>query len=466
MTRTLVLLLSLALAWPAIAVPASADGLSVFPDGTRYGAIGDSITHGGRYPLYLELFYLTRFPKESIDVINCGISGDTAKGGKDRFPWDIAPHHLQVASIMFGMNDVGRDLYAPNATRADLQAQRQSRIDNWETNLRALIGLLKNDGTQVILLTPSIYDETSTMPAVNDKGVNEALGECAKRAAAISTELGTSVIDFYGPMNAVNQRLQAANPAATITGPDRVHPRAPGHLVMFYQFLKAQNAPPEVDHVAINGADGTVAKADNCSVTDAKVGLGNLGFTVTANALPFPVEDAAHPALDWVSFTDDFNREILQVTGLTVGSKYALLIDGAAAGVYSAADLQSGVNLAVESGTPEYHQAQDVLKLVIQRWDLIHKLRDLAMVEQRVPGNVPRPLALEQVAALLPARLAEAHGQPWEPTIRRTGEDYLVSKPHESEIAAQAEALLTQARQLAQPKPHRFEIKPAPAAAQ
>ena len=59
-----------------------------FQSGDRWCVLGDSITHGGFYHRYVELFYLTRFPSLQLDVTNCGIAGDTAAGGEKRLAWD------------------------------------------------------------------------------------------------------------------------------------------------------------------------------------------------------------------------------------------------------------------------------------------------------------------------------------------------------------------------------------------
>jgi len=47
-------------------------------------------------------------------------------------------------------------------------------------------------------------------------------------------------------MTALNREQQKNNPTWTIVGGDRVHPGAPGHLMMAWLFLKSQNAPAAV----------------------------------------------------------------------------------------------------------------------------------------------------------------------------------------------------------------------------
>lgn len=51
-----------------------------FKDGDRVVFFGDSITHGGFYGEYVNLFYATRYPERNIWFSNSGWSGATAPG--------------------------------------------------------------------------------------------------------------------------------------------------------------------------------------------------------------------------------------------------------------------------------------------------------------------------------------------------------------------------------------------------
>jgi hypothetical protein len=81
-----------------------------FESGDRWCALGDSITEGGYYHRYVELFYLTRFPQRKLDVVDCGIRGDTAPRATQRVQWDCLWAKPSVVSVMLGMNDVGWNL--------------------------------------------------------------------------------------------------------------------------------------------------------------------------------------------------------------------------------------------------------------------------------------------------------------------------------------------------------------------
>ena len=63
-----------------------------FKDGDTICFLGDSITHGGQYHEFLQLFYATRYPELNLSFHNCGISGDNASGMLARFEEDVMKH--------------------------------------------------------------------------------------------------------------------------------------------------------------------------------------------------------------------------------------------------------------------------------------------------------------------------------------------------------------------------------------
>ena len=352
-----------------------------FKDGDRVCFVGDSITHGGLYHGYIQLFYTTRFPERSIQFFNCGISGDSASGASRRFPWDIGAHRPTVATIMLGMNDVGRGLYGKdNPDKANLK-HRQDAIDRHVASMRKLSEQLRDAGSRLIYITPSIYDQTSTMDKENLFGVNDALGICAEHARKLAAEFNGSVVDFHGAMGRVNAEYQKTDPKVTIVGGDRVHPGKMGHLIMAYTFLKSQGICPYVSKTVIDATDATVVEAVNCTVNELSATSTAVSFTSLEKALPFPVPNGAEKALELVPFVRDLNQEVLAIKGLSPGD-YELTIDDTPVGQYSASDLAAGINLAENTNTPQYKQAAKVAAANEKRHSLVaHKLRSFVNTE-------------------------------------------------------------------------------------
>lgn len=427
-------------------------------DGTRIAAIGDSITHGGPYHSYVHLYHITRFPQNDVQMLNAGISGDSAGGTVQRYVWDVEPLNANAATIMLGMNDVaGGGLYVAGDDSEETRQKRLQRVDAYERNMRALVERLLADGIRPALITPSIYDETSTMASGNEPGRNWSLGQVSQRVRAMAAEYDLPLIDFHGPMSELSLKLQAQNPEFTIVGKDRVHPGTPGHMAMAYFYLKAIDAPADVARISIDARSGTVTEQLRSSVRNIRRNADGIEFDYLAEAIPFPIDTNAQPALEWLPITDELNREILTVTDLPQG-RYRLAIDGGSVRDYSASELASGVNLALEN-TPQQRQARQVLDLYNSTYRApVAKLRAIAFVEHATSRSLPRPLTLEQVKPRLETWIENAAGKPYQGYFRKSAAEYLENKPQEDALRTAAAEAMPQIRSAAQPQPHTFTL--------
>lgn len=443
-----------------IACPAAMAEAPHFKDGDRVCFIGDSITHQARYHTQIVLFYTTRFPQMRLTTWNCGFAGDTAAGAVKRYEWDIAARKSTVATIMLGMNDVNRGLYAEGMTGPAVEAKRRAAIANRIANMERLAEKLTRDGTRIIFITPSLFDQTGNQKTDKLTGVNDALKACAEADRKLAARLGAGLVDFNGPMEAINRAGQTKDPAFTIVGPDRGHPGSAGHLVMAYLFLKAQGLPRTVAEVAIDAARAQIVKQGNCRVSALAVKDGEVSFTCHANALPFPIDPADEKVLELVPFADDLNQELLHVSGLSEG-EYRLSIDGRPILTTTAAALGKRINLATARETPQYKQAKDVQLLMSER-ALIEgrKLRTIAQVrylffsdlESRTPEIERR--VLEETLAKLRGREGK-----WERYRRGVIESYQKVLPEKEALQRQSANLLARIETMKVPKPHVYRLQ-------
>lgn len=444
---------------PSGAAERVADDATTLRDGDRWAAVGDSITHTGTYHAWVHLFYLTRYPGRTIEVLNTGIAGDTAAGGLRRFAWDVMRQRPTVATVDFGMNDVMRGLYVTGTPSTEQQAGRKAAIATLVENEKALVAQLQAAGVRVILLTPSIFDDEAELPAAKLHGVNAALGEAAQGLRALAREARCGLVDWHGPMLELNRALQKKDPSFTLTGPDRIHPGPDGHFVMAYLFLKAQGVPAEVSRLGINAATLRVDAVNGRAGPVTRVGRG-LSLEWTEGSLPFPMDASVARARTWVPFDREFNQETLQVTGLEPG-RYELRIDGRVIRAATAADLAGGLNLATEAATPQYEQALEVLKIVKTYTHLsAETLRNLALVEHQTMPADRLPGTLEGVRPFWEAKYASFKTAVPSANLRRIYDLYVVEKPREEESRQEIARLQEQARRAAQPRTHRYEIVP------
>jgi lysophospholipase L1-like esterase len=375
MTKQLLLTLALALTLRA-AQP--------FQNGDTVCWVGDSITHGGTYHAIVELFYATRFPGRSIRYYNDGIGGDRASAimsdEKYRVNVDILAHKPTVAAIMLGMNDVNRGDYGgANQPGPELDRKHQHNLDIYAENMHKLMDVLTKAGARLILIQPSIYDETTTLPgaAAPATGSNGALGKCSQEIAQWANEYHAGLVNFYGVMNEINQREQKKDPNFTLVGKDRVHPGPVGHFVMAYAFLKAQDMPRQVSSIKVHAKTERAGALVNAEVTHVSRIPKGVEFDALEKALPFVVPENARPALDLVPFMKELDQETLTVEGLGKGS-FTLKIDGEPVGDYTAAQLRAGIDLADNPRTPQYQQSAAANKISAERTNLGGRIRDIA----------------------------------------------------------------------------------------
>ncbi len=340
----------------------------VFKDGETVCFLGDSISAGGRCQTMLADYYLTRFPERTIRFANAGRSGDSAGGSLGRLQEDVIDQKPTSVAIMFGMNDVGRGYYVAAPTADQIRGQKQA-LDGYRGNMEKVVGRIRAEAGEpkLFFLTPSPFDQTVVLEKNNNQpGCNEGLGKCAAIVRELAAKNNGTVVDFHGPMTALNLEQQKKDPKWTIVGGDRVHPGAPGYLMMTWLFLKTQGAPSLVSKVTVDAAAGRAAESVNAEVASVARKDGGVAFTVLEKALPFPVDPAAKPMLELLPIEKDLNQELLSVTGLAAGA-YELKIDGGFVGRYAADELAKGVNLASNAATPQAKQARRVAQLNEQR---------------------------------------------------------------------------------------------------
>ncbi len=431
-----------------------------FQNGDKVCFIGDSITHGGQYHVQILLYYLTRFPDRKFEAYNCGVSGDYAGGVLRRYDWDIKPHNPTISTIMLGMNDVGRDNYGKDKTGQDFDNKHKWALEGYVKNMMKLSEMLAADKSKIIYLTPSIYDQTGNMSSFNYFGVNDALGTCAQECRKLSEKFNGGLVDFHGLMSKINEEQQKANPSFTIVGGDRVHPGMEGHFVMAYAFLKAQKCPSIVSDMSVDAAKSAVVKQDNCQISDLKVENGTVTFTCKENALPFPMADAMAKKVDaLIPFSNDLNREMLTVSGLTAG-EYKILIDGQEVQDTTADDLGKGVNLGTNQKTPQMRQAWAVSDPVWKKYNLeSSKLRPIVCIRNGMLANAKvKPGDVEAEKKVLDAELEKCQKSN-NKYVAGLIETYIKESPNQKKIEEDAAAFWESAYTKNQTKPHKFEIR-------
>ena len=361
---------------------------SPFKAGDRVAFTGNSITEAGFYELYVWQYYQLHFPDQRILVMNKGIGGDQAQQILDRFDDDVMIRKPTVIVLTFGMND-SRYFEYYKAPEAEVRAEAISSSQKYYSGIEKK--LLGQPAIRKIIMTSSPYDETKAGDKNRFTGKYKTMEGIAQFQEASAKKNNWAFVDLMRPMQAINEREQKKDSNYTLTGPDRIHPGNAGHMAMAWLFLRSQGlAGKPVADVSLNAATGKLLKAVNSKVTGVLKKAGGLSFTYLAKSLPFPADSSTrvwenpqkqYEALSVIPFTEEMNREMLQVSGLKKAGTYELLIDGNNIGSFSGADFAAGINLAVLSNTPQYRQAKEIADLNLQYRDLEQKLRSYVWLQ-------------------------------------------------------------------------------------
>lgn len=430
---------------------------AIFSRGDRWVALGDSITHTGLYPRFLELFLITRFPSQELVMINAGIGGDSATGALTRLDWDVFDENPTVVSIMFGMNDVDRRLYTDAEAEHPDHTKRSERIARYTENLRSIVEKILSTGVRVILITPSPTDDTMVSDPPMKSRVNEGLTRCAVIVRSLGEEFKLPTIDFHEPMLALNQALQESDPSATLIGRDRVHPGPVGHLALAYLFLREIFENSTVSSVVIDAKEPGKAISKNATLRDLEIAPGSVRFSMHAKALPFPVPENAMDALGIVPFIKDFNSEYLEIRALPAGT-YELCIDGISVGAYSSEELESGINLAT-ADTPQMRQARRVAEILEKKHAIDAVLGDIAFCELRLWSPRQFPVRSDEMVELIEEAITveSALSDPRDSVLRRY-RNYSKNKAMEADLRLQRDELSALVTDASFPIEHRYEI--------
>ena len=373
-----------------------------------YAFLGNSITHDGRYHSYFELFLLTRYPDVDFKFINAGVAGDQAGIALNRLQVDLLVHQPDLVMVMFGMNDIGRNLYGRENLEVDsLIVKQQRNLSNYSTNLDSMTRLLLDVGTKVVLFTPSIYEQNAdNLAAHNRFGCNDALGKCALMVENIKEKYNTYLVDHFTVMDSLNMLLQKDNPDTTIVGPDRVHPQDIGHFIMASNIIEQLGYNPLVASVEINIPEKSIS-VTNAKVEDLLVDDDELTFNYNPGALPFPTKKFNGIATR-ISFNQNMNQETLTIKGLSVGN-YSMRIDTMEIAGFSNKELEAGINLSTYV-TPQYLYAAEIANLVEQKRKLYsNKLRNIAFIEYFFAPEVRELNDHQQVINILQNRSKTAN---------------------------------------------------------
>ena len=174
--------------------------------------LGDSVTQGcfdiykknekeietyfdknSAYHNYIAKIFAVLYPNVPINIINAGVSGDSAQIGLKRLERDVISHNPDLTVVCFGLNDCMKGI---------------ENIDTYYNSLKEIFMRLKEAGSEVIFMTANMMNTKLSCHTTDDlftaiartsmqkqnEGVLESFFEAGKKAA---NECEVKICDVY-----------------------------------------------------------------------------------------------------------------------------------------------------------------------------------------------------------------------------------------------------------------------------
>ena len=193
-------------------------------DANRVKPIGEGLfdAYGKGYVCQVEALLTTAYPTRRIRVVNQGLSGNTVRDLKNRWQQDVLDLKPDWVSIMIGINDVWRQFDSP------FQTETHVHLDEYAATLEELVLRTRPLLKGLVLLSPYFIEQNKSDPMrLQMDRYGAAVRDLAKRSDA-------TFVDVQAAFDAV---IAHCHPMALAW--DRIHPGAPGHMVITRAFLKA-----------------------------------------------------------------------------------------------------------------------------------------------------------------------------------------------------------------------------------
>lgn len=218
-------------------------------EGATVVFLGDSVTHGcfevffdGKkyhptfdeehsYTAIFRRMVKTLYPAAQLNIVNSGISGNTAPKGLARLARDVLAHRPDLAVVCFGLNDC---VAGPEG------------IETYKTALREIVKQILATGADVIVMTPSgttdsVHELLRTERERTDAGRLAAftkdgtVDRYMDAARTVAAECGVALVDCY----AIWQKFAAAGVEINNILSNKInHPTRELHLVFAYELLR------------------------------------------------------------------------------------------------------------------------------------------------------------------------------------------------------------------------------------
>jgi hypothetical protein len=250
---------------------------------------------------------------------------------------DVLTFRPSVVTTCYGMNDGN---YTPPT---------QGIADAYRKAMTSTVQRLKAGGVRTIIVgSPGAVDEQRfRQPRVDGATYNKALAGLRDVTREIATAEGVLFADVHAVMMEAMSKAKAAYGEAYVVAPDGIHPMANGHLAMAYAFLMAMGVDGEIGTLTVDYSTGEAGGTQGHKIG----GYSDGTLSVESTRYPFCFPGKASSTTGalamtaFLPFNEELNRYRLVVKNAPALSEIKW---GASSKEFTAAQLDAGINLAVE----------------------------------------------------------------------------------------------------------------------
>lgn len=304
-------------------------------DGDRVVFIGDGLFENDLDHGAFEYTLTTTWPNRRVTFRNIGWSGDTPAGvSRDHFTNPPTPYDHLIEQINSTNPTVAFVGYG-----AHLAFETDAALDQFKTELAALLDTLDALPARVVLLTPAPQEAASSpAPAVDQH--NAQLARVATEIKAIAAARNYTLVDLF---QALLPHAEDSSMKITSNG---IHLNAHGY------FLAGRALHAQLTGTAEPPAELVIdleSKSMAPSITGLETSRKEVSFAVAPKTLP-----AMAPA--------EAGRQQLKITGLRRG-RYGVWVNNNKVHTATAAELAN----AVAIDTPIGKQTKELQALIVQK---------------------------------------------------------------------------------------------------
>ena len=210
------------------------EGTCFLREGDVWVFHGDSITHADTYRRACERVFRHFHPDAKVEFVQAGVWGSSSSDLAKRLKED--GRKPTIVSLMLGMNNAINGAWVKGEPR-------EKPLAAYREDLAKFVQKSKADGATVILMSPTLADETCRRTFFRIDGANEFLRDCQKIVKEVAAKEGALYVPAQEEFEAYQETLKRHQKLR----PDGVHPSSLGEYRIAQSLWERMNFPGRLD---------------------------------------------------------------------------------------------------------------------------------------------------------------------------------------------------------------------------